>query len=93
MAKNQNRLDEHDENSVVSLQTPWSQRWTPAIGGHRLNSLARRPRGWRCEFSNPRGARHQSGTRLFVIPLARPTDLLAGASTLPLELKEANVDH
>jgi hypothetical protein len=93
MAKNQHRLAEHNQNRVVSPQTPWSRRWTAAIGGPRLKLLARRPRGSRCELSNSRGATHQSGARICVITLPRPTDLLAGAPTLPLELKEVNVDN
>ena len=77
----------------VPQQMPWSRRWTARGGGHRLNLLARLPKGW--QMRDVDRTRRQAAARCapVVMPPPFPTDLLAGAPTLSPKPKEVNIDH
>ena len=77
----------------VPQQMPWSRHWTARGGGHRLNLLARLPKGW--QMRDVDRTRRQAAARCapVVMPPPFPTDLLAGAPTLSPKPKEVNIDH
>ena len=77
----------------VPQQMPWSRRWTARGGGHRLNLLARLPKGWQMRRCRQDAASGSSQVRACCDAASFPDGPAWWCTDASAEAEEVNIDH